>query len=342
MADQGGQPDPRLAALRRVEFLAVLEEGALAEVCRHARPVRYRPGERILGELEPGADVFVVVDGRAEVSVESAAGGRFRLGELGPGAAFGEMSSLTGELHSASVVALTAVEALVIPDAEFDRLRERRPEVAVALVRLLAGRLAAAERTVDELLEGRASPAAAEPAAGVPLRRGSIARAWRELVVNRRRDLGFLAFAGFVGTLLCVRGAVYLSFRLGVMASGLLRGAYLAGFALLGLSAAAALLTFRPPVRRLVALAYGIACALILNELGVTLAFDIFFKDIHTADPAVPFDLERLYRRTEPARAVLVALLVLVQAAYLRRFYRRAGFVVATRLRRLEARLRER
>jgi len=331
----GAPPDPRLEVLRRVEFLAVLEEEALSELCARSRRVRYRPGERILGELEAGADVFVVMEGRVEVSVESGAGGRYRLGELQPGAAFGEMSSLTGELHSASVDAITEVEALVIPDAEFDRLRERRPEVAVALVRLLGERLAGAERAVDELLEDRARADAPEPAAAGRLRRGSISRAWRELVVNRRRDLGFLAFAGFVATLLCVRVAVYVSFRLGVVASDLLRGAYLTGFALLGLSAASSLLVFRDPARRIIALAYGIACALILNELGVTLAFDIFFKDIHTADPTVPFDIERLYRRTEPVRAVLVALLVLVQAAYLRRFYRRAGFVLATRLRRL-------
>ncbi len=160
-------------------------------------------------------------------------------------------------------------------------------------------------------------------------------------MVNRRRDLGFLTFAGFVGTLLVVRAVVYLAFRFGIMPAGLLRGAYLTGFALLGASALSALLTFRHSARRLVALAYGIACALILNELGVTLAFDIFFQDIHTPDPAVPFDIERLYRRTEPLRAVAVGLVVLVQAAYLRRFYRRAGFVLATRARGILAQLRK-
>lgn len=330
----------RIDALRRVEFLSVLDEQALGEVSDRSRKVAYHPGERILGELESGADVYVVVDGQVEVSVESATGGRFLLGMLGPGHAFGEMSSLTGELHSASVVALTEVEALVIPDADFDRLRERFPQVAVALVKLLGSRLAGAERHVDELLEERDRPQAPDRGAQPGVRRGSIVRAWRELVVNRRRDLGFLTLAGFVATLLVIRATVYLSFRFDVAPTDLLRTAYLAGFALLGLSALSALLSFRHSVRRVVALAYGIACALIVNELGVTLAFDIFFKDIHTADPNVPFDIERLYRRTEPVRAIVVGLVVLVQAAYLRRFYRRAGFVLETRARRLLSRLR--
>jgi hypothetical protein len=119
-----------------------------------------------------------------------------------------------------------------------------------------------------------------------------------------------------------------------------LRAAYLTGFGLLLLSACASLLTFRPSYRRAIALCYGIACALIANELGVTLAFDIFFRDIHTADPNVAFDVERLYRRSEPVRAIVIAAGVLVQAAYLRRFYRRVGFVLMTRLRRLASRRR--
>ncbi|HUK63554.1 MAG TPA: hypothetical protein VLV15_09475, partial [Dongiaceae bacterium] len=103
-------------------------------------------------------------------------------------------------------------------------------------------------------------------------------------------------------------------------------------------SACTSLLTFRPGFRRAIAIAYGVACALIVNELGVTLAFDIFYKDIHTPDPTVAFDVERLYRRTESARAILIALVVLVQAAYLRRFYRRVAFVLSNRLRRLGSR----
>jgi hypothetical protein len=116
---------------------------------------------------------------------------------------------------------------------------------------------------------------------------------------------------------------------------GLLRSAYLTGFTLVIVSSCTSLLTFRPGLRRLLALAYGAGLALILNELGVTLAFDIFFKDIHTPDPDVPFDIEQLYRRTEPLRAIALGLVVLVQAVYLRTFYRRAAFVLTTRLRKV-------
>jgi CRP-like cAMP-binding protein len=329
-----------VTTLRKVEYLACLDDETLAELFARSRVVRYGRGDRIVSELEAGADVFVVHSGEAEVFVEPRAGERKALGTLERGGAFGEMASLTGELRSASVCATGNVELIVIPDAEFDALRDRRPEVAVALVRMLGRRLAGAERAIDALLDRNAASSrdaaeVARAAAGEKVRRGSLGRAWRELVMNRRRDLPFLTLASFVGALIAVRVTVYCAFRFAWNARDILRTAYLTGFALLGVSALIALLTFRPTIRRAIAIAYGAGCALIFNELGVTLAFDIFFKDIHTPDPSVAFDIERLYRRTEPLRAIAIGIIVLVQLAYLRRFYRRAWFVVRTRIRKL-------
>jgi CRP-like cAMP-binding protein len=331
-----------LAQVRRVPFLAPLDDDAIVELGVRGKRGTWRAGERIVSELESGADVFVVLRGEAEVALEAARGEKEVLGRLGPGQAFGEMSSLTGELRSATVTALGDVEALVVPDDVFDDLRAGRPLVAVALVRMLAERLAGAERAIDALLVSPhdTAPDTLRAAAGAQVmpRRGSIGRAWRELVVGRKRDLAFLTFVAFVATLIVVRLTVYASFRFDVVPFDILRSAYMSGFALLAISAAASLLTFRPAWRRAIAFAYGVAVALIANELGVTLAFDIFYKDIHTPDPSVPFDVEELYRRTEAVRAILIALAVLLQAAYLRPFWRRAGFVLRTRLRRLASR----
>ena len=316
--------------LREVAFLRDVDDEALAEIAARATRRSYAAGERLVSELESGADVFVVQSGEAEISVEGARGEREVLGVLARGGAFGEMSSLTGELRSATVIATTNVDALVIADADFDRLRERRPIVALALVRLLAARLGEAEKNIDALLDG-ALPEKEAPK--VAVRRGSVRRVWQELVAGRGRDLAFLALAAFVITLVVVRAAVFAAFRFDFAPRDVLRAAYMTGFALVLGSSAASVLTFRPSLRRVFAIAYGIGGALILNELGVTLAFDIFFKDIHTPDPNVAFDVERLYRRTEPLRAIAIGLVVLIQAAYLRTFYSRALFILRTRLR---------
>ncbi len=323
-----------LATLKRVPYLAPVDEPTLARLAERGRRARYAPRSCLVAELESGADVFVILSGQAEVTVDARGGGGQKvLQTLGPGDAFGEMSSLTGELRSATVTAVTAVEVLVIADAEFDKLREQRPLVARALGRDLAQRLLGAEEMLAQLLV--AKDPASLPASATRGRRGSIRRAFDELVVNKKRDLAFLSLTAFIFTLVLVRMTVYLSFRLDFAVRDILRAAYMSGFLLLVGSACASLLTFRQDLRRLIAFAYGVGVALIVNELGVTLAFDIFYKNIHTADPNAPFDIERLYRRTEAPRAIVIALLVLIQAAYLRRFYGRVLFVVQTRLRKL-------
>ncbi|MEO7111377.1 MAG: cyclic nucleotide-binding domain-containing protein [Polyangiaceae bacterium] len=326
-----------IEVLRKVAFLAPLDDATLAELMAGARRQRYVRGATIVSELEPGADVFVIMRGEATVSVDTRGGERKILGALSSGGAFGEMSSLTGELRSATVTANEDVDVMIIADRDFDALRERRPEVAVALLRMLSRRLAEAETSIDALFANvSANEAAANTHAevsGAKAKRGSISRVWRELVVGKKRDCAFLTLAAFVLTLLLVRAVVYVSFRFDFAPKDVLRAAYMGGFSLLIVSACASLLTFRPAYRRAIAFAYGVALALIVNELGVTLAFDIFYKDIHTADPDVAFDVERLYRRTESMRAIVVGFALLVQAAYLRRFYARAAFIARTRIR---------
>jgi CRP-like cAMP-binding protein len=327
-----------LACVHGVSFLAPLDDETLRELVAACERATWAPGERIVSELESGADVYLVLRGEVEVSLEGQGGTKEVLHRLGPGTAFGEMSSLTGELRSATVVALDEVEALVVPDEVFDELRERQPRVALALVRTMCERLAGAEHAIDLILTSPHEVDAATARVALRPVPGSIRRAWRELVVGHRKDLAFLTLAAFVVTLALVRVGVHLAFRFDVAPFGVLRTAYTGGFALLGVSAAASLLTFRPGWRRAIAVAYGVAVALILNELGVTLAFDIFYKDIHTPDPSVPFDVEELYRRTEAVRGILVALTVLLQFAYLRPFWRRAVFVLRTRARRMFSR----
>jgi CRP-like cAMP-binding protein len=323
--------------LRNVSFLEPLDDATLAELVKNARRQKYVRGATIVSELEPGADVFVILSGEATISVDSRGGERKILGKISEGSAFGEMSSLTGDLRSATVTANEDVDVMIIADRDFDALRERRPEVAVALLRVLSTRLAEAERSIDALFaNAKAEDAAAGTHAevsGANEKRGSFSRVWRELVVGKRRDCAFLTLAAFVITLLLVRGVVYAAFTFDFAPKDVLRAAYMGGFSLLIVSACASLLTFRPAVRRAIAFAYGVALALIVNELGVTLAFDIFYKDIHTPDPSVAFDVERLYRRTEAPRAILIGFALLVQAAYLRRFYARAAFIARTRIR---------
>ncbi len=322
----------KIDVLKRVGYLAALDAPTLNEVAERVVLRRYRTEQRVVSELEFGSDVFVIVQGEAEVSVQPQSGERQILDRIGPGATFGEMASLTGELRSATVRAITPLDLLVIRDRDFEALRVRRPEIAVAFVRVVAERLRDTEVTLSSLLANQSTSLTLPK---TQVRQSSLRLLWRELVVNHEKDLAFLTLLSFVSTLVVIRAAVFLSFALDFAPRQVLRTAYVSGFALVMVSACVSLLTFRPAWRRAICLAYGIGSALIINELGVTLAFDIFYKDISTPDPTLPFDVERLYRRTEPIRATLVGLVVLIQSVYLKAFYARAWYLIRIRLRRI-------
>ncbi|HVO31408.1 MAG TPA: cyclic nucleotide-binding domain-containing protein [bacterium] len=303
----------------------------LAEKCA----VRlFAPGQRIVAELEPGEEAFVFLEGTGKVTV----GGwsdepPVEVGEVKPGDCIGEMALFTDELRSATVIATTPVAAMVVDRTRFLDLMERHPSIAAHIAATLAARLRENEQVLAAVLDPRRSDAerreALHKSARAPRKRRlhtAIAVAWRELVASRRRELPFLMLVSFIGALLAVRGAVALERAVNPGAAGLealLRTSYLLGLFLIVGSGALALLLFRPGVRRVLACVFGTGMALLFNSLSVLLTFDLFYTDIFTPDPSLHFSIETLYDRAEGAHVAAVTAAILLQAVYLRGFYRR-------------------
>ncbi|MFN7987723.1 MAG: mechanosensitive ion channel family protein [Thermoanaerobaculia bacterium] len=126
-------------ALRSVETFRPLSDDQVRDLARHARLERYTAGETLVRQGEEGGSLFVLLDG--EVRVRRADGGTAReLARLGPGSFFGEMSLLTGEPRSASVLALDEVEVVVVEKAAFSTLLRDDNHLARALSEALESR----------------------------------------------------------------------------------------------------------------------------------------------------------------------------------------------------------
>ncbi len=327
------------ATLRTVPWLAALADGALDDVIAAGSDVTFAPGRAMVGELEPGDELFVLLEGRARVSVAAGLRESMELGTLGPGDACGELSLVTHELRSATVTAVTTIRALRIDRLDFEQLLRRHPPIAIHFAREVGNRLRDTDLALDGLLErGEAAPEArrlsGQLAAVAPVP-GSFVRAWRELVASHARELPFLALVSFLGTLVAIRLAVWAAAAAGAPLFVLLRTAYTTGFLLVIFSTATALMRFRPSTRRYIAVGCGVGFALIINELSVFLAFDVFYIDMTTRDSSMVFNVEQLYRRSETEWAIALLTLFLIQATYFGRFYRRVAFIVGARLRRL-------
>jgi CRP-like cAMP-binding protein len=131
------------AAPAFTDALGALDRAALAEVgtVRH-----FEAGEPLLLQGQRQDRVFVLLRGRVKVVSTAADGTEVMLALRGAGELVGDIAAVEETEGGASVRTLEAVTARVITTPEFRRFLERRPGAALALVRVLAGRLRDADR----------------------------------------------------------------------------------------------------------------------------------------------------------------------------------------------------
>jgi CRP/FNR family transcriptional regulator, cyclic AMP receptor protein len=132
-------------------FLSLLEPSERAAVALLGRTRTYRRGDRLFLEGDRTDVAYLVVEGRARVLTTTAEGNEVTLSVRGPGELIGEMSALDpGSRRSASVVALDTLRCQVIASSELRAFLDAHPRAAVAVLRLMIGRLREADRRRTE------------------------------------------------------------------------------------------------------------------------------------------------------------------------------------------------
>ena len=132
--------DQRIEALRGVPLLSGLSKRDLARVLALAKEQELRIGEVIVKAGDQALDFYMLVRGRAKITVP----GR-RTATLGPGDYFGEMSVLDGGPRTATIVAEAPGWALRIGRSDFLRLLEAYPSIARKILVELSKRVRRAE-----------------------------------------------------------------------------------------------------------------------------------------------------------------------------------------------------
>jgi CRP-like cAMP-binding protein len=146
-----GDPAAASVALARVPLFHALPEPDLLALAQAARMRRFRRGEVIFHQGDPGDALFIVAQGRVKISLPSDAGDEAILATLRAGDFFGELALLDGAPRSASATALEHTETLVVPRARFREALETVPGFRDALFGLLARELRRLTTHVEEL-----------------------------------------------------------------------------------------------------------------------------------------------------------------------------------------------
>jgi CRP-like cAMP-binding protein len=125
----------------------LLEQEDRSDLELIGHPIRYPRGSILFGEGEETDFALLIHKGHVKITV----GSRERIvGIRGPGEVVGEMAAIEAEPRSASVYAMTDVEALYVSAATWREFLDAHPSVMRSLLLLLAGRLREATRKQAE------------------------------------------------------------------------------------------------------------------------------------------------------------------------------------------------
>lgn len=149
--------------LRRMELFAGLTSSQLREVADHLQAQHFATGETIYHLGTEGDTMYLVDQGRVQVS------GVAGIGRIaGSGETFGEGAFLTGEPRSTEAVALSDTLAWSLARADFEALVLRFPSLALNLSRVLSRRLRENNLRVAPVVQVSTAPAAVAQSAAEP------------------------------------------------------------------------------------------------------------------------------------------------------------------------------
>lgn len=134
-------PNELLERLRGFRLLEEISEPALRRLLGQANWFGLPGGTLLPRDGENDQALFLVVTGSLGVFVEDAKAERRMVAQISAGETVGEMSLISGEPHSAQLVALRDTELLRISREGFQLLMARHPRVVFNLLRILVRRL---------------------------------------------------------------------------------------------------------------------------------------------------------------------------------------------------------
>jgi len=143
--------DFAIERLRSCALFVRVPPEALRAVAGSLRRRRFRRGEVVFHQGDPGDSLHIVAVGAVKVILPSTEGEEAIIATLRTGDFFGELALLDGAPRSATVTALEQTETFQLPRAQFRQLVDSDPSLRDALFAGLAAELRRLTGHVEEL-----------------------------------------------------------------------------------------------------------------------------------------------------------------------------------------------
>src|ERR1700752_1077028 len=142
-----------VSMLAGIEFFELLKDEDRTELANVVDAVKLNAGDTLFPTGDPGESLFIVRSGSIELYIKDTAGQKIVLTIAEEGNIFGELSLLDSGPRTATAIALTDSELLVLDRDDLLLLFKKRPEAALNMLAAMS----TMTRKADELLRTRVS-----------------------------------------------------------------------------------------------------------------------------------------------------------------------------------------
>src|SRR6201988_2034247 len=142
-----------VSMLAGIEFFELLKDEDRTELANVVDAVKLNAGDTLFHTGDPGESLFIVRSGSIELYIKDTAGQKIVLTIAEEGNLFGELSLLDSGPRTATAIALTDSELLVLDRDDLLLLFQKRPDAALNMLAAMS----TMTRKADELLRARVS-----------------------------------------------------------------------------------------------------------------------------------------------------------------------------------------
>ena len=147
--------DQEVEMMRQIPLFSKIAPAMQKLLCFGSERLTYDPGQILVKVGDMADAAYVIMDGTAEVSVPGPRG-PVVVNTMGKNEVIGEIAIFVDLPRTATVTAMTKLEALRISKDLFINVVRQNPDAAIELIKILAMRLA---NTTQQLIKNTAGPA---------------------------------------------------------------------------------------------------------------------------------------------------------------------------------------
>ena len=137
--------------LKKVSLFSGLNPRNLKSLAKSCTTRKYKAGETIVKQGEPGVGLFIIVSGKVKVEKGDDAGNRMEIAQHTQGEVIGEFAVIDGAPRTADVVAVEGTTCLVLAAWSFNSFMESHPEVALQILPVVVKRFRETNKKLMEL-----------------------------------------------------------------------------------------------------------------------------------------------------------------------------------------------